>query len=514
MASKYTLLKSSAPTTYATYQNSGKAPATTLVSLRNLYGAIENQGAEGACSAFSVLQFRGALRKQAGLSWLDPSEQAQYYEERNLEGTINQDAGGTLEDALSILETLGVMHEEDDPYNQQDFTVDPPDNKWDASYKLDPSQVQAVNPFRLLADTLDAINNGHPVFFGFVVFAELESSQVAQNGILTMPTNPTKSLGGHAVNAIGDDPVNKRILVLNQWGEDWGIHSPSDLAGCFWMPYEYYNAYCMGAYVGFPDKINLVSSGLKPAMTWIGSPNFNAGRSGNKVIAITDHIMDGTLAGTDSWFQNPSSQVSAHFGIGKDGSIHQYVDINNKAWANGAVNKPNWPLLISGVNPNLYTVSIEHEGYTGDTLTEAQYQSSLALHKWLCAEFNIALGPDTIIGHNRIDSVNRANCPGPGFPWARLFNDLGESDFEMDHAVVYFTDRDFSSARMIADKLGCCAMYCRNGSNTFVHPDWAKIKHIVVVGGTFDINTATSTNCCGVHAEDTAILAANYAKTL
>ena len=86
-------------------------------------------------------------------------------------------------------------------------------------------------------------------------------------------------------------------------------------------------------------------------MTQVPSPNYGLpqgtqGRAGNKVIAIVDHIMAGTLVGTDSWFQNPSSQVSAHFGVGKNGQIHQYVDINNVAWANGVVNKPSWPLLI------------------------------------------------------------------------------------------------------------------------------------------------------------------------
>jgi len=41
---------------------------------------------------------------------------------------------------------------------------------------------------------------------------------------------------------------------------------------------------------------------------WIGcaAPNFQAGRSsGHKPEAIVIHIMDGTLAGTDGWFNNP-----------------------------------------------------------------------------------------------------------------------------------------------------------------------------------------------------------------
>lgn len=161
----------------------------------------------------------------------------------------------------------------------------------------------------------------------------------------------------------------------------------------------------------------------KPSIKWVGSPNFNADQ-GYQNIAIVNHIMAGSLAGTDAWFSNQTSRVSSHFGVGKNGEIHQYVDLANPAWANGVVNKPNWPLLIPGVNPNYYTVSIEHEGYSGDIMLEAQYQSTLALHRWLIETLGIPVTRDNIIGHYRIDSVNKSMCPGTGFPWARLFKDL------------------------------------------------------------------------------------------
>jgi C1A family cysteine protease len=224
------------------------------VSLRDAYGAIENQGDEGSCSAFSSLQFRAALRKQAGLPFIDPSEQGQYFMERCLERTVNQDSGGTLEDALFILEKLGVLPSQDDPYTDTDFTVEPPINKFDKSLRLNQDQVQKLNQGTLLADTLDALANRHPILFGFLVFQELESPEVASTGLLPMPGQGSANLGGHAVNAIGFDPVNERILVLNQWGQDWGIHDPAEFAGCFWMPYAYFEKFVTDAYVGFPDK--------------------------------------------------------------------------------------------------------------------------------------------------------------------------------------------------------------------------------------------------------------------
>lgn len=106
------------------------------------------------------------------------------------------------------------------------------------------------------------------------------------------------------------------------------------------------------------------------------------------------------------------------------------MEDKDTAWANGIVNKPNWSIYSAkGYNPNRYTVSIEHENYPEDGelgLTEAQYQATLSLHLYLIKLYNIPVDREHIIGHNRIDSVNRPNCPGKYFPWDRLFKDLRE----------------------------------------------------------------------------------------
>ncbi|TGE31356.1 N-acetylmuramoyl-L-alanine amidase [Desulfosporosinus sp. Sb-LF] len=71
----------------------------------------------------------------------------------------------------------------------------------------------------------------------------------------------------------------------------------------------------------------------KPTIVWKGSPNFSSSK-GYRTLAIVNHIMSGTLTGTDAWFTNPESKVSSHFGVGENGAIHQYVELENVAWAN------------------------------------------------------------------------------------------------------------------------------------------------------------------------------------
>lgn len=192
---------------------------------------------------------------------------------------------------------------------------------------------------------------------------------------------------------------------------------------------------------------------LKPDIKWVGSPYFGYprgthGRGGHQVIAIVDHIMAGSLVGTDTWFSSPQNDgVSAHFGVGKNGEIHQYVDVQDVARHAGNVLSPNWPLLIQNVNPNWYTIGIEHEGYSGQTMSEAQYQSTLALHRWLIYLFKFKVNPDTIIGHYQIDSINKANCPGSGFPWQRLLDDLSKEVDEMEQVNVRENGKPFAAIR-------------------------------------------------------------------
>ena len=219
----------------------------------------------------------------------------------------------------------------------------------------------------------------------------------------------------------------------------------------------------------------------KPNIVWIGSPNFSSPK-GYKIIAIVNHIMSGTLVGTDSWFTNPSSQVSSHFGVGKNGEIHQYVKLENPAWANGVVNEPSWPLLMAGVNPNYYTVSIEHEGESGDVMPEAQYQATLALHRWLIETLGIPVTRDNIIGHYPIDSVNRANCPGSGFPWNRLFKDLQGGSDVLEVAVLLFSKEDYWAGTDVAARNGNCAMFIRPADRS-VPADAMSAQKLIVIGG-------------------------------
>ena len=194
------------------------------------------------------------------------------------------------------------------------------------------------------------------------------------------------------------------------------------------------------------------------------SPNYRAGRKGRKIIAIVNHITAGLMPGTLSWLRNPQAQASAHYLVTKTGAVYQMVKDEDTAWHAGIVNKPNWA-LYDGNNPNYYTLGIEHEALAGEALSEAQYQATLELHRQLVQKWGITVDQNHIIGHYRIDSINRKNDPGPGFPWDRLFNNLKEKSgpppLQIDILVanqvlkgVIIDNQAYAPVRKLAEALG------------------------------------------------------------
>lgn len=107
-----------------------------------------------------------------------------------------------------------------------------------------------------------------------------------------------------------------------------------------------------------------------PAAQWRGPvPSSNYTPGGNNPRYHIIHIMEGTLAGTDSEFRTPDIQLSAHFGIGKDGTVYQWVDTADIAYHAAAAND--------------HSVGVEHEGFSGFPLTLRQLAASARLFAWV-----------------------------------------------------------------------------------------------------------------------------------
>lgn len=184
-----------------------------------------------------------------------------------------------------------------------------------------------------------------------------------------------------------------------------------------------------------------------PGAEFIASPNWS-GRGTCGVEGIVLHVTGpGSMAGMASWFKNPASQVSAHFGIGKKGEVQQYVEVGDSAWHAGILNRPDTtnPLVASwtrdGVNPNRCTIGIELLlGGPAEPLSEypAMQEALIDLLDWLHETTGVTLDKAHILGHNQIDGVSRATDPICCYTVARVIELLaGDAPAA---SRVYFPD--------------------------------------------------------------------------
>lgn len=188
---------------------------------------------------------------------------------------------------------------------------------------------------------------------------------------------------------------------------------------------------------------------------WKGSPNHYMGRNGYGVTHITLHIMVGYLAGTDSTFANPSSQSSAHYGVGATGEIHQYV-----AETDGSYSDANYA-------SNCSTISIEHEGGMADgaVCTQACIDASARL----CADITRRYGwkklwHDGLRGnvwlHREIPGTDHAACPDlapNGLPFQQV---IDKANNLLEGKEMALTDEDVTKIWTHKLPNGACVRDC------------------------------------------------------
>ena len=200
------------------------------VDLRTTCSPVENQGQLGSCTANALVGGLEFLERKAGKQVTDLSRLFIYYNERAMEGTINEDAGAMIRDGVKTLVKQGVCTEKKWGYDIAKFAVKPSA----ACYRQGLThQVQSYHRILTLLEMRDCLAEGYPFVFGFTVYEAFESATVAKTGKLNLPKPKEKVLGGHAVMAVGYDDASKRFLVRNSWGADWGLQ------GYFTMPYGY-----------------------------------------------------------------------------------------------------------------------------------------------------------------------------------------------------------------------------------------------------------------------------------
>ena len=109
-------------------------------------------------------------------------------------------------------------------------------------------------------------------------------------------------------------------------------------------------------------------------------------------------------------------QVSAHFYIGRQGELQQFVSANERAWHAGVSS------YRGRSNCNDDSIGIELEGVEGDPFDDSQYETLTCL----CAAIQQHYPITHMAGHEHIAPGRKAD-PGAGFDWRRLQQSLGSA---------------------------------------------------------------------------------------
>jgi N-acetylmuramoyl-L-alanine amidase len=142
--------------------------------------------------------------------------------------------------------------------------------------------------------------------------------------------------------------------------------------------------------------------------SWIGTTNFNI-RKPNYV--IIHHTAQNSCEQTLNTFTLTRTQVSAHYVICKNGSVHHMLNDYLRAWHAGVAK---WGGLTD-VNSASVGIEIDNNGF--ESFTEPQMNSLLQLLDTLKRKYNIPVA--NFIGHSDI-APSRKVDPNIYFSWKAL----------------------------------------------------------------------------------------------
>ncbi|MEU9368293.1 N-acetylmuramoyl-L-alanine amidase [Streptomyces avermitilis] len=148
----------------------------------------------------------------------------------------------------------------------------------------------------------------------------------------------------------------------------------------------------------------------------------NRPANGVRIDSIVIHDTESPYASAITTFQTPHTSASHYVMRSSDGAVTQMVPTKDLAFHAG------------NYSTNMHSIGIEHEGYAahGATwYTEAQYEATADLVKYLAGRFQIPLDREHIIGHDNVVGPNSASVsgmhwdPGPSWGWEHFMALLG-----------------------------------------------------------------------------------------
>ena len=201
------------------------------IDLRPHFPPVYNQGHLHSCTANAIA---GAVQydmMKEKIHPFPPSRLFIYYNARALEGQTDRDSGTKTRDAIKNVSRQGDCPESLWPYRITRFAEKPPRKCYRLAIRHKALEYQRLK--QTLNHFQACLASAHPFIAGLKVFKSFEKHQIRHTGRGRLPRLGEKPVAWHAVLVVGYNDKDRRFILRNSWGKNWG------LKGYFTLPYEY-----------------------------------------------------------------------------------------------------------------------------------------------------------------------------------------------------------------------------------------------------------------------------------
>lgn len=202
-----------------------------LVDLRYNCPPVYSQGDLGSCTANAMAAAYEYDQIKAGeKNPFVPSRLFIYWNERKIQGTINEDSGARISIGMKAVNNFGVCPESMWPYHIKDYKKEPNQECYDTAKNHTCIEHKKIK--QELFQVKQCLFLGLPFVFGVDLYESFDN--VDASGIVPLPDlTKEKQIGGHAMVCVGFDDQKQLFIVRNSWGPKWG-----DKGYCY-FPYAY-----------------------------------------------------------------------------------------------------------------------------------------------------------------------------------------------------------------------------------------------------------------------------------
>lgn len=198
-------------------------PNINYIDLRPKFSEVYDQGKIGSCTANALCSIY-----EYDTNNFKGSRLFLYYNERIYINETNRDDGAFMSDGIESLKTYGLCEEKYWSYLIENVFKEPTKEAYEngkKNYVLEAFNIS--NDIKIIKSWL--IKN-EPIAVAIALYSNFINSK---SGIIGLPQDIDKFVGGHAVIICGFDDNNKRFILRNSWGSYWGDN------GYFYLPYDY-----------------------------------------------------------------------------------------------------------------------------------------------------------------------------------------------------------------------------------------------------------------------------------